>query len=59
MFTAFRPFRPFDVFRVPLGGKPAPVDPDDPEATPEIEFVTSEGDLFFTSDGEQLVVQEA
>jgi len=20
MFTAFRPFRPFDVFRVPLGG---------------------------------------
>jgi len=59
MFTAFRPFRVFDAFRVPLGGEPAPVDPDDPEATPEIEFVTSEGDLFFTSDDEQLVVQEA
>jgi hypothetical protein len=59
MNVIFRLFRPFDVFRVPLGGEPAPVDPDDPEATPEIEFVTSEGDLFFTSDDEQLVVQEA
>jgi hypothetical protein len=53
MFSAFRPFRPFDAFRVPLGGELTP------EKTPEVELVTSEGDLFFTADDEQLVVQEA
>jgi hypothetical protein len=48
----FSPFRSFDPFRVPLGGELTP------EKTPEIEFVTSEGDLFFTANDEQLVVQE-
>jgi hypothetical protein len=51
-FLAFHPFRAFDPFRVPLGEMT-------PERTPEIEFVTSEGQLFFTTDDEQLVVQEA
>ena len=49
--VAYRPFRPFQPFRVPLGGELSP------DATPEIEFVTADGDLFFTVDDEQLVVQ--
>jgi hypothetical protein len=54
MLKAYHPLRPLDPFRsLMFGGELSP------ERTPEVEFVTSEGQLFFTSDDEQLVVQEA
>jgi hypothetical protein len=54
MLNAFQPLRPFK-YQWPTiyGGKLTP------ERTTEIEFVTSEGQLFFTTDDEQLVVKEA
>ena len=48
-FTLFKPFRIFEPFYGP--GRT-------PETTPEIEFITSEGQAFHTSDNEQVVVQE-
>jgi hypothetical protein len=54
MLNALQPFRPFK-YQWPAiyGGELTP------EKTPEIEFVTSDGQLFFTVDSEQLVVQES
>jgi hypothetical protein len=53
-FSVFEPFRVFEPFKAALGARETT-----PEQTPEIEFVTSEGQLFFTADSEQLVVQES
>jgi hypothetical protein len=46
MLKPYRPLSPFDPFRWPL-----------PE-TPEVEFITVDGDFFRTADDKQLVVQE-